>query len=87
MNHLVQSIPRKGKLKNGDSHNFYEDDHILIAVVADGVGGNACDWKASDQACQDLISCYLEEYKEMGVKEGIAHSLRKTYARVYWEKG
>jgi len=56
MKHIVQSIPNKGKIKNGDNYNFYEDDTVLIAVVADGVGGNACDWKASEQACQDLIN-------------------------------
>ena len=48
MKHIVQSIPDKGKIKNGDNYNFYEDDTVLIAVVADGVGGNACDWKASE---------------------------------------
>jgi len=87
MKHIVQSIPNKGKIKNGDNYNFYEDDTVLIAVVADGVGGNACDWKASEQACQDLIDFYKNEYGDLSVKEAIAHSLRKTYARIYWEKG
>jgi len=87
MRHIVKSIPSKGKLKNGDNFNFYEDDSIIIATVADGVGGNACDWKASEQASQDLEYYYRNEFKDMGVKEGIAHSLMKTYARIYWTKG
>jgi len=87
MKHIVKSIPSKGKLKNGDNFNFYEDEHIIIATVADGVGGNACDWKASEQASQDLEYYYRNEFKDMGVKEGIAHSLMKTYARIYWTKG
>ena len=87
MRHIVKSIPSKGKLKNGDNFNFYEDEHIIIGTVADGVGGNACDWKASEQASQDLEYYYRNEFKDMGVKEGIAHSLMKTYARIYWTKG
>ncbi len=87
MRHLVKSIPAKGKTKNGDNFNFYEDKNIIIASVADGVGGNACDWKASEQICQDLEYFYLNEYRNLGVKEGIAHSLMKSYARIYWTKG
>ena len=87
MRHIVKSIPAKGKLKNGDNFNFYEDNEIIIASVADGVGGNVCDWKASEQICQDLEYFYLNEYKDLGIKEGIAHSLMKSYARIYWTKG
>lgn len=78
MKHAVASSPKPGKLKNGDNYGFYEDDHVLIAAVADGVGGNACDWKASEQACEDLIYFYCNEYARFGVEEGIAHSLMKT---------
>ena len=87
MKHIVKSIPRKGKIKNGDNFNFYEDEDIIIATVADGVGGCPCDWKASEQAAQDLEYYYRNEFRDMGVKEGIAHSLMKTYARIYWTKG
>ncbi len=87
MKHIVKSIPNKGKRKNGDNYNFFEDDSVTIAIVADGVGGNACDWKASEQACQDLIHYFQNEYRDLGIKEGIAHSLMKTYARIYWTKG
>lgn len=87
MKHIVRSIPNKGKLKNGDNYNFYEDKYVTIAVVADGVGGNACDWKASEQACKDLVYYYQNEFNTLGVKEGIAQSLRKTYERIYSTKG
>lgn len=87
MKHIVKSIPRKGKLKNGDSYNFFEDAGVMIAVVADGVGGNACDWKASAQACEDLVYFYQNEFLTLGVKEGIAQSLRKTYVSIYQTKG
>ena len=87
MQHIIKSIPSKGKLKNGDNYNFFEDESVMIAVVADGVGGNACDWKASEQACEDLVYFYQNEFSVLGLKEGIAQSLRKTYARIYWTKG
>lgn len=87
MRHIAKSFPNKGKEKNGDSFNFYEDDSIIVATVADGVGGNVCDWKCSAQACEDLLYYFLHEYRYLGVKEGIAHSLRKTYARIYFTKG
>lgn len=82
-----KSIPNKGKLKNGDSLSIYEDDTIFIGCVADGVGGCPCDYKASEQVCGDLIYYYLNEFRLLGVKEGIANSLRKTFARLYWTKG
>lgn len=87
MKHLVKSIPKKGSLKNGDNYSFFEDHAVVIAVVADGVGGNACDWKASEQACEDLIAFYQREYFNLGIKEGIAQSLRKTYKKIYETKG
>jgi len=87
MKYIVKSIPKPGKLKNGDNYNYFEDDSVIIAVVADGVGGNACDWKASEQASKDLSYYYKSEFKTLGVREGIAQSLRKTYARIYWTKG
>lgn len=87
MKHIAKSIPKKGSLTNGDAYNFFEDSAVTIAVVADGVGGNPCDWKASEQACQDLVSFYQDEYSNLGVKEGIAHSLRKTYDKIYQTKG
>lgn len=87
MKFIAKSIPNKGKLKNGDNYNFFEDESVIIAVVADGVGGNACDWKASEQACEDLVFFYNNEFSTLGVKEGIAQSLRKTYAKIYWTKG
>lgn len=84
---MAKSFPNKGKQKNGDSFNFYEDDSVIVATVADGVGGNVCDWKCSAQACEDLLYYFLHEYRHLGVKEGIAHSLRKTYAKIYFTKG
>lgn len=87
MKYIAKSLPKKGKIKNGDHFSFYEDERIQLACVADGVGGNACDWKASEQACEDLAYFYKNEFADLGVREGIAQSLRKTYARIYWTKG
>lgn len=87
MKHIVKSIPQKGKIKNGDSFNFYEDDSILIACVADGVGGKPCDWKASTQACKDFIQFYLNEFSLLDIKEGIGESLKKTYQEIYRTEG
>ncbi len=87
MKYIAKSLPKKGKIKNGDHFSFYEDERIQLACVADGVGGNACDWKASEQACEDLAYFYKNEFADLGVREGIAQSLRKTYAKIYWTKG
>jgi serine/threonine protein phosphatase PrpC len=84
---LHKTIPNKGKIKNGDSLKTYEDETIFIGCVADGVGGCPCDYKASDQVSGDLIYYYLNEFRHLGVKEGIAHSLRKTFARLYYTSG
>ncbi len=87
MQHIAQSIPGKGKIKNGDSHACYEDAAVLIALVADGVGGGACDWKAAGQACHDLIDYYRNEYHALGLQAGVAQSLRATLALIYAETG
>lgn len=87
MEYIAQSIPGKGKLKNGDSHACYADADVLIALVADGVGGGACDWKASEQACHDLIAYYRNEYHALGLQAGVAQSLRAALARTYAETG
>ena len=87
MKHIVKSIPRKGRLNNGDNFIFYEDESVIIAAVADGVGGNACDWISSEQACHDLVGYFVNEYGHLGTKAGIAYSLMKTYTRIYATKG
>jgi serine/threonine protein phosphatase PrpC len=56
MQYIAKSLPKKGKVKNGDHFGFYEDNRVQIVAVADGVGGKPCDWKASEQACEDLVS-------------------------------
>jgi serine/threonine protein phosphatase PrpC len=84
---IYRSVPCRGKVRNGDSAKLVDNDQILIGSVADGVGGLACDWKASAQVCDDLVYYFDNEYRELGISEGIAHSLRKTFARLYYEKG
>lgn len=87
MKHIVKSIPQKSKLKNRDNFNFYEDNSVLIASVAEGVGGRNCDWKASAQVCEDLVYFYRHEFSALGVQKGIAQSLKKTYEKIYQTEG
>jgi serine/threonine protein phosphatase PrpC len=87
MKHIARSMPNKNKPRNGDNYRFFEDEQAVIALVADGVGGNACDWKASEQACEDLVYFYQGAPPGTSVLDAVALSLRKTYARIYLTRG
>ncbi|MEQ8238971.1 MAG: protein phosphatase 2C domain-containing protein [Cyclobacteriaceae bacterium] len=57
MQHHSYTIPNSGKARNGD-HLLVKDfneEKILVALVADGVGGQPCDWKASEMACEHFL--------------------------------
>ena len=60
------TIPNFGKEKNGDSFLFeqLEEENILIAVVADGVSQQPCDWLASLTTCQTLVDHFKKNISQ-----------------------
>jgi len=51
-----KTVKKKDKSKNGDSFKFdVINDQIIVLAVADGVSKSACDWLASDIACDKFI--------------------------------
>ena len=88
MDYFVQTQPNKGKLKNGDSYQAYEDETVFIGCVADGVGGCPCDWKASKEICEDFID-YFNEFRQQSSNLNyiLQDSLGKAFAKLYGTKG
>jgi serine/threonine protein phosphatase PrpC len=88
MDYFVQTQPNKGKLKNGDSYQVYEDEMFFIGCVADGVGSCSCDWKASKEICEDFVY-YFNEFRQSSsnLTYILQDSLKKAYAKLYLTKG
>lgn len=54
---FAHKTAKAGKERCGDSFavRFFEEEQILLLVVADGVSSSPCDWKASETACDALM--------------------------------
>jgi serine/threonine protein phosphatase PrpC len=83
MKHFVKSIPCKGKRKNGDTFLFYENKSLIIAIVADGVGGKPFDWKASRQVCDDFLDFFVQDDSNSNILAKLNISLEKTFSKLY----
>ncbi len=82
-----QSIPKPGRRRNGDHLSIFEDEKLFIACVADGVAGRPCDYQAAKLASEGLIRHYLGNYRELGIRQGMAKSLCATFAELYATTG
>src|SRR5215213_8297815 len=64
------SVSNFGKEKNGDYflHQFLTEENILMAIVADGVSKQPCDWFASETTCKKVYEFfqYYKAEKEVG---------------------
>lgn len=52
------SIPKLEKEKNGDCYLYeiWEPKKLVLAIVADGVSQQPCDWLASKMTCENIIT-------------------------------
>lgn len=82
------TLVKPNKTKNGDfcSFDFLENEQILIAVLCDGVGSNACDWKASKVGCEKFISDFKIEVKE-NITTRISSAIKKVNQELLLEIG
>jgi serine/threonine protein phosphatase PrpC len=73
---LGYSVSNIGKEKNGDHflHSFLDEEDILIAIVADGVSKQPCDWFASETTCQKVY----EFFQSLRAEQEIATRLLKS---------
>lgn len=74
------SIANFGKEKNGDSFLFerLEEESLLIAVVADGVSQQPCDWLASQTTCQTLIDHFKTNVSQIDIGKRLFESILHT---------
>jgi len=97
------SLQNPNKLKNGDycQSHFLTDENILIVVLCDGVGSNACDWKASKIGCEFFIENFkngnpsnitqritqaIEAVnQEILLEVGSCENMKSTFTTVVWE--
>ena len=74
------SIANFGKEKNGESFLFerLEEESLLIAVVADGVSQQPCDWLASQTTCQTLIDHFKTNVSQIDIGKRLSESILHT---------
>jgi serine/threonine protein phosphatase PrpC len=77
---LGYSVPNIGKEKNGDSYIFeyLENEEILVAVVADGVSKQPCDWFASKTTCKKLLECFKLQEGNKNIHQRFLNSISET---------
>ena len=71
------TISNVGKEKNGDCYiyEFIEAENVLIAVVADGVSKQPCDWFASELTCAKLIEYFKRNVENDDIKIRLKESI------------
>lgn len=77
---LGYTVSNFGKEKNGDSFSFeqLEEENLLIAVVADGVSQQPCDWLASSTTCQALIDHFKQNISQSDTAQRLLESILQT---------
>lgn len=72
------TISNVGKEKNGDSFLFeeLEAENLLIAVVADGVSQQPCDWLASLTTCQALLNHFKRNISQANIGQRLSESIQ-----------
>lgn len=82
------SLQNPNKQRNGDfcKSDFLEKENILLAVLCDGVGSNACDWKAAQVGCELFIEQFKKEVK-LEIKKRITASIQKVNQELLLEVG
>lgn len=88
--HLVfNHLPDSTKARSGDycAYTFIASENTLVLTLADGVGSNVCDWKASEVACNTFMAHFttLGETSEMVERFQIA--VRAANAEILNEVG
>jgi len=100
---VQSSLKNPNKQKNGDfcQSDFLENENILLAVLCDGVGSNACDWKASQVGCNLFIENFKQNSNleitqritlaiqkvnlELVLETGACEGMKSTFSTVVWE--
>lgn len=77
---LTYSISNIGKDKNGDHclFEYIDEEHILLAVVADGVSKQPCDWFASETTCKKLIENFKNQSGNQDIAKRLLSSIHQT---------
>jgi serine/threonine protein phosphatase PrpC len=71
------SVAKVGKEKNGD-HFLLEqlsEEGLLIAIVADGVSSQPCDWLASETICQKVVEFFKSNIAEKDILKRLRSSI------------
>ena len=74
------TISNVGKEKNGDHYlyEYIEDEHLLFAVVADGVSQQPCDWFASETTCRNVIENFKNQRGVRDLHKRLQSSIYQT---------
>jgi hypothetical protein len=81
-----RSAKKPRKARNGDQVLTREtEDGSALLVLADGIGGRPCDWKASDVACEILADTLEERSGTLG--ERLEAGVEAAHRRVQKETG
>jgi serine/threonine protein phosphatase PrpC len=95
------SVQDPHKKKNGDfcTVSVFEEEKILLAVVADGVSTCPCDWKASQMCCEEIIAAFSKTNgspdqrlltaveranRQLLLEPGSCEGLKSTLSVVVW---
>lgn len=83
------TIPNGGKEKNGDSYAFeyIENEGLLVAVVADGVSRQPCDWLASETVCKNLVQTFKTLANQTDVKVRLKESIFQANKKLIATEG
>ena len=85
----LDSLPEPSKTKCGDycAFHFMEPEKWLILTLADGVGSNVCDWKASKVACEMFIKHFTEKKSSDSLSVRIEDAIRVADTAIMNEEG
>ena len=95
--------PKPNKNRSGDycMAEWYKEEKLAIGLLADGVGGRPCDWRASKESCERVLAelkrntnqplihrlrdAVLEASQQLQEVDGACSGLLSTLVAVVWD--
>lgn len=74
------TVSNFNKEKNGDECkvSYIKEEHLLLAVLSDGVSQQPCDWYASELVCEGFVKYFKASDQNLSIEQRMFNSILST---------
>ena len=74
------TVPNFNKEKNGDEYkiSYLKDEHLIVAILSDGVSQQPCDWYASELVCEGFYQHFKNSDSNLSIEQRMFNCVLAT---------